>query len=167
VIDWYQQVAGQWTWRFLMYKRTKLMQATLIDINSCNFAPLNFTFISLQNIREQVTPNKCIYHHLRLHTNRQVRRFLYTNIHTSYHLLTAWHLLPIFGTIDLTNWTVIVSFWGWIQMVTYLTSLFALSSTVIPTTLSEFFDYGLGCLRQGYQSDGRHRTDTGWFVSEM
>jgi hypothetical protein len=39
-------------------------------------------------------------------------------------------------------------------MVTYLTSLFALSAVVIPTTLNEFFDYGLGCLRQGYKSDG-------------
>jgi hypothetical protein len=39
-------------------------------------------------------------------------------------------------------------------MATYLTSLFALSSVVTPTPLNEFFDYGLGCLRQGYQPDG-------------
>ena len=39
-------------------------------------------------------------------------------------------------------------------MANYPTSLYALSSAVIPTPLNEFFDYGLGCLRQGCQSDG-------------
>jgi hypothetical protein len=39
-------------------------------------------------------------------------------------------------------------------MATYLTSLFAPSTAVILTPLNELFDYGLGCFRQGYQSDG-------------
>lgn len=92
-----------------------------------------------------------------------VRRELSTDVsftltlHTSYHLLTAWYFLPIFGTINIISWTVIVLFLNWIQMATYLTSLFSLFPTATPTPLNWCFDYGLGCFRQVYQSDGGTR----------